>query len=940
MSAFSKELPMLHKALFNKEHHAGIGALCECGSKEAVYRCRSCTQNYLRCRPCILKDHHLSSWHHLEEWLGTHFGRTSLSSLGYRHRLGHYGKRCPNRSEMSPARKMVIVHTNGFHEVFVEFCACNKSLNQPYQLIDADLFPATLERPETAFTLEILDAFQKISFRSKITLYDYHRSLQEMTSSILSEEVPNRYHEFSQVFRVWNHITQIRRSGQCHNFDELFPYRRQGSITVRCPACPEVHVNVDKKTIEEASEDDTHKYTLFLSIDGNFKLRRKNKRGDPNDVSLNDGRGYFVPSLPYANYLEHTQNEREDDSVCGHLRALKFRNVLRYKNSDVSGVIIVQCARHGFYMPEGMADLKRGEAFRNTDYVLACALSDALDQRWIMVTYDIWCSYHKKLPSRFQQWFASMLPIIGKIRGAVPKMHIKNHEVNCQYCWALNYLKYSGETAGELIEACHSEQNGAAASTKEQNPGHRHDSLDGIVNYWNWTKFRTMGGSFPPNLMLLAIADLLQALLLYRSFIRCLDSLRTREKQFLDFTARLEPALVKKWEVMDDRPKMINAEVQSVHKPTFEKGPPNLAKTFERLLKEECARKKAGVDGMGMTESIRKALDLEELQSDIKELRRTCSNSESGMEKLVAERDRLQDELDKWRTQQLAIFPKLGDEYYLKVLGSVCEMDPEDEPLLLPSSFSELHRRYLGLELGGNIEKDLRKGRAHDRLDNVRTAIQTYNHHVAIKAKEVRSQRHITRSQGILNGLREDIRKPARRYNRILSGLWDLGHPKDDPILRVLRDTDLWAKNTALPAKLGDSRIQDPWIWHVGCPSGASSAERAGFQQEIINSRQVDRVKYFRDRSLRDRAREERAILEEEFERTIRSYNTLQSAWRGQATKDSSPGSKAYAYKQASMLERLTQNCINQRAKAAQKAQDFDKWWVALVALFEPVISI
>ena len=134
--------------------------------------------------------------------------------------------------------------------------------------------------------------------------------------------------------------------------------------------------------------------------------------------------------------------------------------------------------------------------FRFTDYVLISSLADAHLQRWILLTYDIWCSYHKYLGQRVARWFSAMEPIIQKIRGAIPKMHIKNHGLNCQYCWALNFLRYSGETAGELIEACHSEQNGAAASTREQNPGHRHDCLDGVLNYWNWTKFRTMGAHF------------------------------------------------------------------------------------------------------------------------------------------------------------------------------------------------------------------------------------------------------------------------------------------------------------------------------------------------------------------------------------------------------------------------------------------------------------
>jgi len=121
-------------------------------------------------------------------------------------------------------------------------------------------------------------------------------------------------------------MAQVRRSGQCHGFDDALPHRRKGSVTVRCPACPEIHFNVDQNTLELAAEDEaqvfvslastcneiahtiavsSHKYTLFISADGNFKLQRKNKHGDPDDVSLNNGRGYFVADAPYRVYLSH-----------------------------------------------------------------------------------------------------------------------------------------------------------------------------------------------------------------------------------------------------------------------------------------------------------------------------------------------------------------------------------------------------------------------------------------------------------------------------------------------------------------------------------------------------------------------------------------------------------------------------------------------------------
>ena len=49
-----------------------------------------------------------------------------------------------------------------------------------------------------------------------------------------------------------------------------------------------------------------HKYTLFISADGNFRLQRKHKKDDPDDVALNEGRSYFVESTSYKAYLERT----------------------------------------------------------------------------------------------------------------------------------------------------------------------------------------------------------------------------------------------------------------------------------------------------------------------------------------------------------------------------------------------------------------------------------------------------------------------------------------------------------------------------------------------------------------------------------------------------------------------------------------------------------
>lgn len=90
----------------------------------------------------------------------------------------------------------------------------------------------------------------------------------------------------------------------------------------------------------------------------------------------------------------------------------------------------------------------------------------------------------------------------------------------------------------------------------------------------------------------------------------------------------------------------------------------------------------------------------------------------------------------------------------------------------------------------------------------------------------------------------------------------------------------------------------------------------------------VDRVKWFRDRSARDRAREEKEILEEEFKRTIRHFQYMQTTWSVLATKkmDAPPGYVAYAYKQAAMYERFALDAQKLQTKAEEKLQIYDNW--------------
>jgi hypothetical protein len=91
----------------------------------------------------------------------------------------------------------------------------------------------------------------------------------------------------------------------------------------------------------------------------------------------------------------------------------------------------------------------------------------------------------------------------------------------------------------------------------------------------------------------------------------------------------------------------------------------------------------------------------------------------------------------------------------------------------------------------------------------------------------------------------------------------------------------------------------------------------------------VDRVKWFRDRSARDRAREEKEILEEEIGRTVRYFKHMQKMWTTLASKkQDTPGYTAYAYKQSAMYERFAFDTEAFQVKATEKCHIYVNWQV------------
>lgn len=285
-------------------------------------------------------------------------------------------------------------------------------------------------------------------------------------------------------------------------------------------------------------------------------------------------------------------------------------------------------------------------------------------------------------------------------------------------------------------------------------------------------------------------------------------------------------------------------------------------------------------------------------------------------------RTRLYDEFTKWQAILLSRYPALRDQ-----VSCIDPDAPEEVPLPLPSFFNQHTRLSLGIDKLARAEATLRRGQAHDALVKLRMAIRTYTSHVDFKHDHVRGQRAITRAENLIQTLEQEKKRAAELYRRAYSALLRLGLALDDRSLQPLLDGQLFMKDTTKPAKLGDNRREDPWFWQVErlCSSGIedqawavesrflSALESVLMLTEIL----VDRVKWFRDRAARDRAQEEKEILEAEFGRTIRSFTKMSDVWSKLATKNASKHSNtAYAQKQAALYHALAEDCRKMYNKA------------------------
>lgn len=100
---------------------------------------------------------------------------------------------------------------------------------------------------------------------------------------------------------------------------------------------------------------------MFIAIDANFRLRRKDVSSDAVDPSLNNGRAYVVQETSFREHLDRFGHAEDEKSTCSNHDAIKSASIRGGKGAAASGMGSAQCGRHDMKRPCGVGDLQKGE---------------------------------------------------------------------------------------------------------------------------------------------------------------------------------------------------------------------------------------------------------------------------------------------------------------------------------------------------------------------------------------------------------------------------------------------------------------------------------------------------------------------------------------------------------------------------------------------------
>ncbi|TFK89216.1 hypothetical protein K466DRAFT_38375 [Polyporus arcularius HHB13444] len=798
-------------------------------------------------------------------------------------------------------RMLVIVDTEGIHELSVTFCACPNAIREDLQLLDLGLYPATKSRPRTAFTMRVLDAFSLASKECNASARNYYNILRRTTNSAFPHMVPDRYRELLRVSRQWRNLKMRKWAGFGHRAEAVGP----GDLAVRCPACPQPGVNLPD---DWQTDPERWKYARGVVLDGNFSAQHRPMAHPEKDVRLADGHAFTVAEGPYKEHLA-TGKEYKETTTCNDHRAV-LNAAVSHGKYEATGIGAAACSRHGFFQPHACVDFQLGERQINMDYIVNWILAFLNGLTTILVLYDIMCQYFTHLHERFEKSpKLAMPPGLTFLRG-IGQFHVHGHLTRCFPRFSLNFLRGVGIQDGEIIETLWNKINGIAGSTRGMGSGHRHEVIDDRMNDSNWMKLTRI----VPQLIRRWKRIATESPLAMRAFEELAGSVTPEERVAWEAEARAaDEARDRNVEAMD---------IYDVHS----KPAPTQKEVQEALLQEEL--REQDINAGGETSWIATGLRLEErklsLAYSARQNERTPTDAArvaiTDLRLKLAKAIRVFHAAGRRHVGPSALAADaedptlLGEEWdtigelaATRAKVPVDPMQPELHPLALPSTLGLAYLTQHRLLHLVAKEVQLREGQLNDSLQAIRTGIGYKSMLYRKKVRGATSTRAKLRSFDEVHVADDTIYKHVRVYHQARNAvlrLFDDRNPegvaactaflaKYRPITRA----DLTASTTVLEAFTpGLRNVPEAWFWSVGAnDGGADSSWMHDFRRSL----------WLRAYARRERWMEERVLVPFEMECTVRYFKKRATDWEGWSRTGSTPGHLAYGQRQADMWRRL-----------------------------------
>ncbi|KAG2110013.1 hypothetical protein DEU56DRAFT_874489 [Suillus clintonianus] len=434
------------------------GSACCMNAPE--FRCEDCLGTELYCKACTVERHIENPTHRIEYWNSQHFEDTNLRDLGLQVQLGHPpGEHCSNPSLVH--NDFVVLDINGVHNIPLHFCECQTAQSCTTQLLRMCWFPATTLDPKTTTTFRLLHHFHILSFESKASTFEYWQTLACLTNNTGVNPQKDHYNALLRMVKEWRNLTLLKRSGRGHDPGGV-EATQHGACAVLCPACPQPGKNLPNGW-EDTPFEERWKYSLFLAIDANFRLARKNVSSDKTDPA-------------FKKFLHDTGKQPQEKSSCASHNAVNLAETKNSRGLAATGAGTVDCSRHNMKRPCGVGDLQKGERYINMDYLFFSTLQYSKDVVTLNVSYDIACQWSKNIWDRMATYPHQMHVerSTKEFVFLVPKFHLPAHIAFCQVTYSHNLIKGMGRTDGEAPER------GWALA-------HR-DTLDDHFGDFNWKK--------------------------------------------------------------------------------------------------------------------------------------------------------------------------------------------------------------------------------------------------------------------------------------------------------------------------------------------------------------------------------------------------------------------------------------------------------------------